>query len=171
MTSPQLHADSVAQPGITHRNKIIEKRYGRNSITRHKRCNGTVKSRQAKREHLVVTWLPDSIQIVLFGKRVVLSASKRNAFESQWTSAPPTGTRTGSLPICESGIIVIALQHDRDRLTLRNWLDPQCSQAATRHWNLNLDVICHDPRPWHALVKIKIYDVDVTFEYLISLYD
>lgn len=27
MTPSQLHADSVAQPGITHRNKIIEKRY------------------------------------------------------------------------------------------------------------------------------------------------
>lgn len=26
MTPPQLHADSVAQPRITHRNKIIEKR-------------------------------------------------------------------------------------------------------------------------------------------------
>lgn len=112
----------------------------RNSITRGKRCNGTIKSRRAKPERLVVTWLLNSRSIRQVCGTFCVERQAREPVDLQ----PPTGLWTGSLPICESGIIVIALRHDRDRLTRRKWRRPQPGsgrQASTRHCCLNLGAV------------------------------
>lgn len=63
----------------------------------------------------------------------------KNVRES-YQASPPTDFRTRSLPICESGIIVIALRHDRDRRAEIDGVRGR-GHPSTRHCWLNLDAV------------------------------
>lgn len=122
--NPQLHADSVAQLAT-----IIEKRYGPNPNW----VTGLLNLWNESTHFVTCVIQSNSVGDVPIGKWGVRCCFRASDGDS------PTGCRTGSLPslpVRESGIIVIALRFDRTRPRhqwRRKWRPVRPPHAARGH--------------------------------------